>query len=146
MSKNLIMQIGYGLQGDKVLSPAYGDGEEIMRKLKPGQYKVTLKLSRNPEFHKLAFAFLNKVFEFQSAYTNRESMRKQLSIDADHFDHYFIEGSKICIVPRSWAFDELDEIEFQPLIAKIIEAAITRFDIPRDADWLPDIFVENFNE
>lgn len=141
MAKSLIMR---NILGTTYLEPAYADGEAIIEKLKSSRwYKVTLKESRNPEFNGLAFSFLNKVFEYQNAYQDRERMRKQLSIDAGHYDHYFIEGDKVCVVPLSWAFDEMDELEFQPLIAKIVEAAIKRFDIPRDADWLPDIFVED---
>ena len=46
--------------------------------------------------------------------------------------------------PLSWAFDEMDETAFQKLMAKIVNAAIKRFDIPGDTEWLPNIFEENF--
>lgn len=150
VAKSLIMRkIQEGTQhncaGYPALMAAYEQDERELEKLKPNNYyKVTVKLSRNPEFHKLAFAFLKDVFEWQNVYEDRELMRKQLSIDAGHFNHYFVQGDKLCVVPKSWAFDEMDELEFQPLIAKIVEAAIERFDIPRDTAWLPDIFVEDF--
>lgn len=141
MAKNFI---GRRIQGTSYVEPCYPEGEEIIEDLKSSSmYKFTVKESRNPQFNGLAHSFLAKVFEYQNAYTERERMRKQLSIDAGHFDHYFVEGDKICVVPLSWAFDEMDELTFQPLIAKIVEAAIKRFGIPRDAEWLPDIFVED---
>lgn len=144
MPKNFI---GRRVQGThaSIVEPCYNDGEEIVRNLKMNRmYKFTVKESRNPEFNGMAFSFLNKVFEYQSSYLDREQMRKQLSIDAGHFDHYYVQGDKICVVPRSWSFDEMDDLEFRPLIAKIVEAAIERFDIPRDADWIPNVFVEDF--
>ncbi len=143
MPTNLIMK--KEMRNGWALVPAYANDEETIDNLKRGRwYKVTVKESRNPEFHKLGFAFLGDLFKWQNAYTDRELMRKQLSIDAGHFDHYFIKGDKICVSPRSWAFDELDELEFSELMAKIVTAAIKRFDIPPDTDWVPTIYLEDY--
>lgn len=143
MSKSLIMR--KILDRNRIeLIAAYPDGEALLEKLKQGGwYKVTVKESRNPEFHKLAFAFLGNVFEYQHDYTDREMLRTRLSIDAGHIETWEFKSGKVAIKVKSWAFDEMDELTFQPLIAKIVEAAIVRFEIPRDIEWLPDIFVED---
>lgn len=143
MAKNLIMK---KLEGYPVaLAPCYADGEDIMGKLKTTKhYKVTIKESRNPEFHKLAFAFLNNVFEYQNHYTDREMLRDALSIMAGHVHLIEIRSNRTFIKVKSWAFDEMDELEFQPLIAKIVAAAIKRFDLPPNAPWIPQIFVEDY--
>ena len=142
MAKNLIM---IKTRNDRNrLEPAYEQGEEIMQSMKPGMYKVTIKQSRNPEFHKLAFAFLNNVFEYQNHYTDREMLRDALSIMAGHVHMIEVRSNRTFIKVKSWAFDEMDELEFKPLIAKIVAAAIKRFDLPPDAPWIPHIFVEDF--
>ena len=106
------------------LEPAYAEGEELMNSLKPGMYKVTIKQSRNPDFHRLAFAFVGKVFKYQNFYTDIQILRDALSIEAGHVDHIVLTDKLSYVRPKSWSFDDMDNLEFYALIAKIVDIAV----------------------
>lgn len=143
MTKNFIGRRGQGPRAS--IEPCYADGEEVIRNLKTnGMYKFTVKESRNPEFNALAFVFLKNVFKYQRQYSDKEIMRDALSIAAGHIVVIAVKGGNTFFKVGSWAFDEMDDLVFRPLIAKIIEAAITMFNIPRDMPWIPKIYLEDY--
>lgn len=97
--------------------------QEVRRKLKLGQvYEVTIKVTRNYEFHKKYFSLINLTWEYQNEniqqlYNNNiEAFRKTIEIAAGHFDPIWnIKANEWQQAPKSISFATIDNLEFQTL-------------------------------
>lgn len=95
------------------LVPADAEAKQAVKRWKIGE---TLKCSvRKPRCyvnHKRYFGLLNLTFENQEKYTNFEHFRKAVQIAAGHVDELITLEGEVVYVPRSIAYDSLDEMEF----------------------------------
>lgn len=100
---------------------------EQKRKLKVGKtYTVTIKEQRNPKFHKKYFALINCAWAFlnerQTAFfkENVEIFRKTVEMAAGHCEMvYSVERKEWVEVPKSIAYDKIDEVEFRDLYERV---------------------------
>lgn len=103
------------------------DAYEQKRKLKVGKtYTATIKEQRNPKFHKKYFALINCAWAFlnerQKAFfkENVEIFRKTVEMAAGHCEMvYRLESKEWVEVPKSIAYDKIDEVEFRDLYERV---------------------------
>lgn len=102
------------------LTPKYESDREEFKKLKRNaEVVVEIKKGRNIEFHKKYFALLKLTFENFPEWLedtlnvhSAEDLRTRIKIDLGLYDisHY---GNQSIIIPKSIAFDKMDETEFE---------------------------------
>lgn len=93
--------------------PADEPSRENWRKYKVGEmYRATIVKPRTYRQHKLAFALLNLTYDNQERYTSFEHFRKAVAIQAGHVDEVILLSGEIAFLPKSIAYDALDELEF----------------------------------
>ena len=81
------------------------------------------KLVRNPAHHRLRFAWVGKLFEaieHLQLFGNSELLRQHLTLQTEFVDTHInpITG-EVNRVPRSWAYDKMDETEFAKMVPQI---------------------------
>lgn len=123
------------------LMPCTDEDYEKKRKMKIGFiYKAKITLARNYEFHKKYFALINCAWAYQNERTvehfkhSVEQFRKTVEIAAGHCDTVYSISLRSWIdIPRSIAFDKMDEAAFQDLYDRV-------------KDVLFNIFLRNISE
>jgi hypothetical protein len=109
--------------------PAHDSDLELARKLKAGEvYKFQYSKPRNYEFHKKFFALMDLVFDNQEHYTDRNKMRKHLTIEAGfwHEEINYITGV-VTQEADSINFASMDEDEFGQLYRAMLDTVIRVF-------------------
>lgn len=123
------------------LKPCYDEDYDNKKKLKIGEiYKAKITLARNLDFHRKYFALINCAWAYQNEKTTRhfkesvECFRKTIEIAAGHCDTVYNISQKTWVeVPKSIAFDKMDELEFRDLYERV-------------KDVLMKIFLKDINE
>ena len=109
------------------LVPCDDNDYEEKRKLKLGQiYKATIKLNRNYRLHRKYFALINCAWAYQNERQTAffkgsvEIFRKTMEMAAGHCERvYSIEHKEWRDIPKSIAFDKMDEVEFRDLYERV---------------------------
>lgn len=109
------------------LKPCYDADYEERKKLRIGQeYVADIKMPRNIAFHRKYFALINCAWEYQQEKSQRhfkdnvECFRKTVEIAAGHCDTaYSLKRREWLEIPRSVAFDKMDEAGFQDLYERV---------------------------
>jgi hypothetical protein len=112
--------------------PSDEDGAKLLQSIpKDGYCLVEYKKNRNYENHKRFFKFIQVAFDNQDFYDDDEQLRKALQMIAGHYEELIIRDKKGNVtthyIPKSIAFDEMDEAEFQTLFKKCIGAFLSRY-------------------
>jgi hypothetical protein len=92
---------------------AYGRFRTKLANLRPGQtLAFDFKIPRSAKFHRLHFAMLGAFFATQEVFDDAEHMRKWLETGAGHCD--FVPGpdGSLVALPKSIAYEALDDVEF----------------------------------
>lgn len=109
------------------LVPCDDNDYEEKRKLKVGQiYKATIKLNRNYRLHRKYFALINCAWAYQAErqtaffHESVDVFRKTVEVAAGHCERVYSIARKEWIdVPKSIAFDKMDEAEFRDLYERV---------------------------
>lgn len=118
------------------LKPCYDDDFDNKKKLKLGEtYKAKITLARNMEFHKKYFALIRTAWEYvhekyqrELFKNNIEIFRKSIEVASGHCEVLFNPKIKDYVdVPKSIAFDKMDNIEFQELYDKVKDVLFATF-------------------
>ena len=117
------------------LKPCDDEDYDKKRKLRVGGiYKCRVTLARNYEFHKKYFALINCAWAYQNERTvehfkhSVEQFRKTVEIAAGHCDTvYNISLRSWTDIPKSIAFDKMDEAEFQDLYERVKDVLFAVF-------------------
>ena len=117
------------------LKPCDDEDYEKKLRLRPGRiYKCKVTLARNYEFHKKYFALINCAWAYQNERTvehfkhSVEQFRKTVEIAAGHCDTVYSISLKSWIdIPRSIAFDKMDEAAFQDLYDRVKDVLFNIF-------------------
>jgi len=116
-----------------LLTPASEMELTYLNKLKnDGQYEIEIKMTRNPQYHRRAFKFLNFCFEywksdrtFLDEKGQFDTFRGELMVQAGFFDqHYAIDGQSFIVKPRSISFSKMDQLEFQQCYHAMVNASM----------------------
>lgn len=105
---------------DRGLVPCTDEDYELKKQLSLGEaYVCTIKVARNVDFHRKYFKMVSTAWEFlpeheQFFFKNRENFRKYLEMAAGYTDIIYSPKREEWIeVPRSIAFDKLDQAGFE---------------------------------
>jgi hypothetical protein len=109
---------------DDVLMPYDEEALEAIKKLPKEPIMISYTKVRSPQLHRWYFKFISVVYEnlpesFDGKYPNKETFRKQMEMYAGHFETTINLKGEEMIMPKSIAFDKLDDIEFRDLITNI---------------------------
>jgi len=135
----------YLLNTSEGLKPMYDSDYDEKKKLKKGQtYKAKITLARNIDFHRKYFKLINLAWEYQNESVveffkhSVENFRKSVEMAAGFYDTIFSIPRKEWIeIPKSIAFDKMDEFEFGELYENVKRVLFQVF--------LKDISEEEFN-
>ena len=108
---------------------------EALKKFRNGeQYEIEIKLSRNPQFHRKVFAFFKFCFEhwsadktewqFQDEQAQFDTFRKNLTVLAGYFDKTYTIKGDVRIEPKSLAYGNMEQSEFERCYNSLINAAM----------------------
>lgn len=124
------------------LQPCYDEDFDEKKKLKIGTvYCADVKKARNVAFHRKYFALINCAWAYQNHKVethfkgNIDLFRKTVEIASGHCETvYSIKRKEWIEVPKSIAFDKMDEIEFQDLYNRVLNVLLSVFlkHIPED--------------
>jgi hypothetical protein len=122
------------------LSPFGDESYDLIRAL-PYDTILTAKIqeSRNPQFHKKYMAFFRIAWEYQNEDTQSwfgsvRNFRKTIEVAAGHCDKvYNLELQSWVDIPRSVAYDELEQSEFEDLYERVKQIVFTQF-LPEDVE------------
>lgn len=119
------------------LKPMYDEDFDEKKKLKLGEiYSAEIKLVRNYKFHKLYHALIAAAWEYlpesqTKGFKTKENFRKYVEIAAGCCDVIYHPKFKDWVeVPKSIAFDKMDEAEFRDVyenVKSVIFSIIGRF-------------------
>ncbi len=111
-----------------VLIPSLPNDEEIFRQWHECDIlECNIKKPRNIKFHRKFMALLNVVFDNQEIYTNFDAMRYEITMRSGFFmAHTNIKGETMYF-PKSIAFANMDELEFNKLFDKAIDVILKHF-------------------
>ena len=113
---------------DGKLIPSSEKSIKIFNKVKIGdEVLVDYKAKRNTQFHKKGFALLNLVFQNQDRYTNLEDLRVEFRLKAGCYTEHISMSGIIVYIPKSMAFSEMCDNEFNELYSKFIDIALKDF-------------------
>ena len=117
------------LQG---IFPDNEEGLKLLTKMPQGALcKVEYIKARNYENHKRFFKFIETAFDMQEVYEDPEQLRKAIQMVAGHYEELIIIGKdgepSVHYIPKSIAFDEMDEGEFQELFKKCVNGFLSRY-------------------
>jgi len=111
-----------------VLLPSDDECIEAMNKIKNGtEIMIEYKQKRNVKFHRKAFALLNLVLKNQDRYSNINDLLVEFKLKSGHYEEHITTKGKIIYLPKSIAFSEMDELEFNELYSKFIDIALQHF-------------------
>ena len=109
-----------------VLEPAYPSDLKIVQRLRPNIVKsVDLTQPRNPDFHKKLFAICREtvrqapegsVWEGKTSYLLLKAIMFELGL----VDTYLDINGGIHLKPKSVAFDNMDNIEFEDVFRRVV--------------------------
>jgi hypothetical protein len=111
--------VGFGEAGER----SYARFLAAVKRLEPGELLAfSFKVPRSPKFHRLHFAMLNAFFQAQEQFSDMEQMRKWLEVGAGHCDYVPGPAGRMVALPRSIAYDALDDAGFAE-----VHEAVKRF-------------------
>lgn len=100
---------GFGEKGVR----AYNRFLKAVRELEIGEMlSFSYKVPRSPKFHRLHFVMLDAFYQQQEQFGDGEQFRKWLEVGAGHCDFVPGPNGRMVALPRSIAYDALDDIEF----------------------------------
>jgi hypothetical protein len=101
---------------------AYVKFRKTVDELEAGEmFTVSVWFPRNPKLHRLHFALINTLFEQQEQFEEPDDLRRWLYVGAGHAD--FLPGpkGKMVAIPKSVAYDKIDDAAFSELHMKVID-------------------------
>lgn len=122
-------------QAGGIFSPENEIVAESLKRFKNGEsYKVEIKLSRNPAFHRKVFAFFNFCFDCWAgcrtdfAYMDIEAQfdtfRKNLTVLAGFKIVTFTIDGRMRVEPESLSYENMNQERFEECYKALINAAI----------------------
>lgn len=101
------------------LVPADEEAKQAVKRWKLGEtLKCSVKKPRSYTNHKRYFALLTLTFENQDRYLSFEHFRKAVQIAAGHVDELITLEGEVTFIPKSIAYDSLDEMEFSKVFGE----------------------------
>ena len=114
---------------------ASDDDYEKKKTLKRGSViECTVKEYRNYKFHKLYFSMINLSWEYLTEqqreffHENVDAFRKTVEVAAGHYEPVYSVSRQMWLeVPKSIAFDKMDEASFHDLYERVKDVIFNMF-------------------
>lgn len=115
-----------------ILSPSHDRELDYLNKLKNGgQYEIEIKKTRNPDYHRRAFAFFNFCFEhwasdktFLDEKGQFDWFRNDMTIQAGFYDVRLNLDGSTTLKARSLSFARMEQLEFEQCYNALIQVAL----------------------
>lgn len=111
------------------LVPMYDADYDERKKLRLGQtYVAEIRVPRNYQFHKLAFALVNAAYaclpeKTQNGFRSAEGFRQYITVAAGYYEVYYNPRLREWVeIPKSWSFGSMDEAAFREFFEKMKDA------------------------
>lgn len=108
------------------LVPMYDADFDEKKKLRIGQvYLAEIRVPRNLDFHKKAFALIHTAWELlpektQNGFRTIDAFRDTITCAAGFVDIFYDMARKEYLErPKSWSFEKMDEAEFSELYERM---------------------------
>lgn len=112
---------------------AYDSDFEKAKKIKVGDFlEYEYKKPRNYLFHKKFFSLIDLVFQNQEAYSNKDDLREDLTIEAGYFRFTENIHGQTVKKAKSISFASMDEIEFGELYNSLVNVVINWLKITKE--------------
>lgn len=99
---------------------AYGLFKKAIEELVPGElFTLDTWFPRNAKLHRLHFAMLATIYDAQEQYAEADALRMWLQVGAGHCTYAPGPGGKAVAIPKSIAFNKLDDADFADHHAKV---------------------------
>lgn len=109
------------------LVPVDQHGRDAMAKVKIGsQVQVEVKRARNPKQHRLYWALINLIHGQQSRYTTHDQLSNALKCAVGWCDEIELKDGRIMAIPKSIAFANMKQAEFEQFFDAVIKLVITK--------------------
>jgi len=113
---------------DNHLVPSSDTDYERIKNLKSGEiYRAEIHKPRNIRFHRKFFALLQYTLDSQEQYQNLEDLRIEIELKCGNYNEHITTKGKIVYIPKSIAFDKMDELTFEELYNKAIDVVLKDF-------------------
>lgn len=124
------------------LVPSTPFDEGIVRRQRWETGEVVCSEFRKPRVgwhHRQIFGMLRFVFEAQERFGNPEALRRHLALQTS----FVIEDidratGELVRIPRSWAYNDMDELEFTQLHAELVPVILREFFPSCTPAWLKE--------
>lgn len=129
---------------DGLLEPDTDTSEQYIKSWKVNDvHRAEVRKPRNYEFHKKFFALVKVVYENQDRYDTMKDVLTEIKLRTGHYHEHVTLNGVIIYVPKSIAFANMDEFQFQQFYDKAIGIILKHF-FPRvsEADlrgWVDEI-------
>lgn len=111
-----------------VLIPYGDDSINYVAGLKFGEVvKISVTKPRNGKHHRLGMLILRGVFNNQDRYSNFEKFLDEVKILTGHVETRITSGGFVYCLPKSIAFENMDELEFREWKNSALQAVIDHF-------------------
>lgn len=112
------------------------DSEALPQSWKIGDtLRAEVKKPRNGRLHRKAFVLLDVVYP-HTEYTSKEMLRKAMTIGSGFVEEMINPMTgEVALIAKSWAFDKMDDLEFQQLYSRMIDVAIRLVEGSTRDDW-----------
>ena len=122
------------------LAPAGADDEEKIRGLRgENWYKADLRKVRNPGHHRKAFALIKLMFDSQERYETIDDLLVELKVRTGWYHEHILPSGQLVYVPKSIAFENMDQIEFEAFYEKLVNVAVTQYGLEHAIDFAGDV-------
>lgn len=110
------------------LVPQYDSDYEEKKKLTIGKtYKAKITVPRNIKYHRKYFALLNLTLQNQDKYDTIDSLLIEIKLKTGHYELHVTTKGKPVYIPKSIAFNKMDEFAFQDFYSKSLDVVLKYF-------------------
>lgn len=103
-------------------------GREALSKIKPGKFVlVEVRQARNPRQHALYWALVDLIYQHQSRYATNQQVSNALKVAVGCCDEMRNKHGEIVAVPRSIAFGNMPQDEFEQFLIQAIKYTVENF-------------------
>lgn len=101
---------------------AYGKFKKSIEELTEGElFTLSTWFARNPRLHKLHFVVMKALLDAQEQFAEMDDLRKWLYVGAGYADFMPGPKGKMVAIPKSVAYDRIDDAEFSELHGKVVD-------------------------
>lgn len=111
---------------DGSLYPMDEEAEGVLKRCKAGRdVWCEIRVARNPKHHRLYFGLLSLAYSnlperYAAIWATPEKFRKMVELEAGHSEDVTDRHGVIHAVPKSIAWDAMDQLEFDTLFPRVM--------------------------